>query len=305
MAERRMFSNKITQSDAFLTMPASSQNLYFHLSMDADDEGFVNRPKAIMRMVNANEDDMNILILKKFIIPFDVKDNNSMTNMIIVIKHWFIHNRLRKDRLTPTNHLEQKNLLIQNENLSYSLVNSGSQPNVNQVSTKCLPSVLECSVLECIEEECSGLSDKSEKPSSSVKDVIPYSEIIKYLNDKSDKRFRNIESHKFHIRARWNEGYRIEEFKKVIDNKVHSWLGDSTADSWLRPKTLFGPKFDDYLNEKIMPKKDNSIRSQTMQPIYSELEEDEDDEERELLRQTLIAEQIKDKETKMNERGKH
>ena len=71
MAERRMFAKTIIDSDAFLDMPATSQLLYFHLSMRADDEGFINNPKSIMRNVRCNEDDMNVLILKKFIIPFE------------------------------------------------------------------------------------------------------------------------------------------------------------------------------------------------------------------------------------------
>lgn len=116
MAEKRMFSNKITQSDPFLSMPASAQNLYFHLSMDADDDGFVNRPKAIMRMINANEDDMNILIGRKFIIPFEVQDNNALVSMICVIKHWFIHNSIRNDRKKDTTYVKEKDMLTINEN---------------------------------------------------------------------------------------------------------------------------------------------------------------------------------------------
>ena len=87
MAERRMFSKKITTSDAFLEMPDSAQNLYFHLSMDADDDGFVGSPKSIMRLVRAKEDDMKLLVAKSFIIPFD--------SGIIVIKHWRINNLIR------------------------------------------------------------------------------------------------------------------------------------------------------------------------------------------------------------------
>lgn len=137
MAEKRMFSNKITQSDAFLSMPASSQNLYWHLSMDADDDGFVNRPKSIMRMVNANEDDMNILITRKFIIPFEVEDQDSLVSMICVIKHWFIHNTIRSDRKKDTTYIREKNMLLLNENGSYSLHKPSLQPSDNQVTTNC------------------------------------------------------------------------------------------------------------------------------------------------------------------------
>lgn len=120
MAEKRMFSNKITQSDAFLSMPATSQNLYWHLSMDADDEGFVNRPKSIMRMVGASDDDMNILIAKKFIIPFNVANDGVMSSMVCVIKHWFINNYIRPDRLKETSYSNERGMLTIQENGSYS-----------------------------------------------------------------------------------------------------------------------------------------------------------------------------------------
>lgn len=139
MAEKRMFSNKITQSDPFLSMPASSQNLYFHLAMDADDDGFVNRPKAIMRMINANDDDMNILITRKFIIPFNVQNENELVSMVCVIKHWFIHNTIRADRKKDTTYIQQRDMLYLNDNGSYSLKSDEKsllQPSDNQVSDR-------------------------------------------------------------------------------------------------------------------------------------------------------------------------
>ena len=85
-----MFTQKITESDAFLEMPMSSQALYFHLCMNADDDGFVKNPKSIQRTVGCNDDDLKLLIAKRFILPFDTG--------VIVIKHWRMHNLLRKDR---------------------------------------------------------------------------------------------------------------------------------------------------------------------------------------------------------------
>lgn len=112
MAERRMFTQRITESDAFLDMPASSQALYFHLCMNADDDGFVSKPKSIMRSVGAKDDDIKLLSIKKFIIPFE--------NGVIVIKHWRMHNLLRKDRYTETAYKELKETLYIDENGSYS-----------------------------------------------------------------------------------------------------------------------------------------------------------------------------------------
>ena len=111
MAQRRMFTKKIIDSDAFLDMPLSTQALYFHLNMRADDDGFVNSPKKVQRMIGATDDDMRILIAKRFVITFE--------NGIIVIKHWRMHNLLRKDRYTPTVYEEQFNMLSIKENGSY------------------------------------------------------------------------------------------------------------------------------------------------------------------------------------------
>ena len=82
------------------------------------------------------------------------------------------------------------------------------------------------------------------------KEYIPFKEIISYLNEKASRDFRNVESNKRLIRARWNEGYRLDDFKKVVDNKVTTWKG-TNWEQYLQPSTLFGNKFDGYLNEKV------------------------------------------------------
>ena len=106
-----MFAKTIIDSDAFLDMPATTQLLYFHLSMRADDDGFINKPKAIMRDCRSNDDDMKLLIAKKFIIPFE--------SGIVVIKHWKIHNYIAKDRYTETKYKEEKGTLMLDENKAY------------------------------------------------------------------------------------------------------------------------------------------------------------------------------------------
>ena len=111
MADKRMFSLKIVDSDLFLDMPLSSQCLYFHLSMRADDDGFVNNPKKIIKIIGANEDDLKILIAKGFVIVFD--------QGIIVITHWKINNYIRKDRYKPTMYIDQKQQLYQTDNGAY------------------------------------------------------------------------------------------------------------------------------------------------------------------------------------------
>lgn len=113
MAERRMFAKTIIDSDAFLDMPISARLLYYDLAMRADDDGFINSPKKIMKFVGATNDDMNILIMRKFIIPFD--------NGVVVIKHWRIHNYIRKDTYNETSYKEEKSMLELDENKAYRL----------------------------------------------------------------------------------------------------------------------------------------------------------------------------------------
>ena len=111
MAEKRMFTQKIIDSDAFLDMPLSTQALYFHLNMRADDDGFINNPKRIQRTIGASEDDLKLLIAKRFVICFE--------NGVIVIKHWRMHNTLRKDRYNPTQYQEQFAMLDVKDNNAY------------------------------------------------------------------------------------------------------------------------------------------------------------------------------------------
>ncbi|MDD4279935.1 MAG: replisome organizer, partial [Candidatus Sumerlaeales bacterium] len=113
MAQRRMFSKQIIDSDAFLDMGASAQSLYFHLAMRADDDGFVNNPKKIQRMIGAADDDLKILIAKRFVIMFE--------SGVIVIKHWRMHNYIRADRYNETAYIDEKSQLKIKENGSYTL----------------------------------------------------------------------------------------------------------------------------------------------------------------------------------------
>lgn len=136
MAERRLFSKKITESDAFLDMPTSTQALYFHLNMNADDDGFVNAPNKIVRIVGASNDDLKLLIAKSFVIPFE--------SGVVVIKHWLMHNLIRKDRYKETEYIDEKSQLYLKENGAYTLDETQGtplsatkwQPNGNQVATQ-------------------------------------------------------------------------------------------------------------------------------------------------------------------------
>lgn len=111
MAERRMFSKQIVESDAFYDMPSDSQALYIHLCMNADDDGFVNNPQKIRRTMGASEDSLKILIAKRFVFAFETG--------IMVVKHWRMQNALRKDRYKPTEYTEEKGLLYMKPNGNY------------------------------------------------------------------------------------------------------------------------------------------------------------------------------------------
>lgn len=135
MPEKRMMSKKIVDSDPFLEMPLSAQALYLHLLVRADDDGFVNNPKKIIRCIGASQEDFNVLVEKRFILCFE--------SGVIVIKHWRIHNYIRGDRYHETQYMEEKSRLKIKENGAYtmnikpdnSIQNNDVIPNDNQLPT--------------------------------------------------------------------------------------------------------------------------------------------------------------------------
>ena len=229
MAEKRMFSKTIVDSDAFLDMPLSAQALYFHLSMRANDDGFLNNAKKIMRTINANQNDYDLLIAKAFIIQFD--------DGICVIKHWRINNYLRNDRYKPTIYQEQKNMLEIKDNGRYSLINQDGIPDGYQ-----------CVTQNSIDKNSIDILPEKKEPEICK-------EIIEYLNLKANTKFRSHSAGtKRHLNARLAEGFTIDDFKKVIDIKCAQWLNDPNMKKYLRPETLFSAShFESYLNEYVEP----------------------------------------------------
>lgn len=136
MAERRMFTKKITDSDAFIEMSSAAQALYFHLNQGADDDGFNNQVQMAMWKAHASIDDLKVLMAKNFIIRFE--------NGVIVIKHWKLHNTIRKDRYTETNYKDELSLLGIKEDGVYTLnqnLVAKRLPNGCQTVAKRLPQV--------------------------------------------------------------------------------------------------------------------------------------------------------------------
>lgn len=226
MAEKRMFSKKIVKTDRFLEMPQSARLLYYDLSMEADDDGFVDNPRSVMKLTNASQDDLKLLIAKSFLILFPPG--------LIVIKDWRINNYIQNDRYHPTMHTKEKNQLITNENNSYEVLDT-----------------------TCIQN---GSSDKNRLDKNRLDKINIYCEVISYLNKKAGTHFRdNIDSSRRLIDARLNQGFKVDDFIQVIDIKCDTWLKNKDMKKYLRPETLFGTKFESYLNEATATKSKTTL----------------------------------------------
>ena len=229
MAQRRMFSKKIVETDFFMEMSPTAKLLYFYLNMSADDDGFVGNPKTIKLISGATDDDLKILIAKQFIIPFD--------SGVIVIKDWKIHNYIRNDRYNETQYLEEKKQLVITENGTYSKV--GIPDDIPTVSTG----------KDRLGKDRLG-KDRLGKDNILSSNLDDVKEILSYLNEKAGTGYRaSSKKTQALVKARFAEGYNLDDFKKVIDNKAISWKG-TEWEKYLRPETLFSPKFEGYLNEK-------------------------------------------------------
>lgn len=168
MADRRMFTKKVSDSDAFIEMSSAAQALYFHLNQGADDDGFNNQIQIAMLKAHASLDDLKVLMMKNFIIRFD--------SGVIVIKHWRMHNTLRKDRYTPTNFQEELSLLGIKDNGSYTL---GCQMVANRLPQD---SIGKDSVVKDSKEK----ENKKEKKPRAKKEFVPptYEEVLEYAKSR-------------------------------------------------------------------------------------------------------------------------
>ena len=227
MAQRRMFSKKVTDTDTFLDMPLSTQALYFHLNMHADDDGFIDNTKTIQRMIGSSDDDRKLLVAKQFIIPFE--------NGLVVIKDWRVHNYIQGDRYHKTQYINEKSQLVVEENNMY---------------TKRVQDVSNMDTQVRLGKDRLGKVSKDILSGSDEPDHVPYKEIVDYLNEKTGSKYRSSGSKtKSLIKARTNEGFSLDDFKTVIEKKAKEWSG-TDMEKYLRPETLFSTKFEGYLNQK-------------------------------------------------------
>lgn len=239
-----MMSKSIIKSDTFLDMPATTQNLYFHMLLDADDDGFINAPKSIMRMIGAKDDDMKVLAAKQFVIPFE--------SGVVVIKDWKIHNYIQNDRYKPST-LPERDLLNIQKDKTYTL-----KGDVSRMDTECIQTVSigkdRLGKVRLGEDRIG--KDRVGKDSIDTLCHVTHDdvgkshiEIIEYLNIKTGSKFKpTTKPYIQAIRSRLKEGYTVDDFKTVIDKKCREWKG-TKLEKYLTPKTLFAPShFDTYLN---------------------------------------------------------
>ena len=214
MANRRMFSLSVVDTDLFLDMPQSSQNLYFHLGMRADDDGFVSNTKKIMKMIGATDDDIKLLIAKQYIIPFD--------SGIIVIKHWRMNNYLRNDRYKETNYKEEKQQIIVDDNLVYQMDTNG----IHRLGKDSIGKDIEKEIYKEKDKKTYGefknvLLTDEEYHKLEESNLLPYIEkLSSYIASKGKK----YKSHYATI-LNWNRTDKKDDYGSKKVNVVPEWLG--------------------------------------------------------------------------------
>lgn len=256
MANKRMFNLKIIDSDAFLDMPLSTQCLYFHLNMRADDDGFVGNPKRIQRLIGASDDDLKLLIAKRFLLVFE--------DGVIVIKHWKLHNTIQKDRYTKTVYTDELKQLGLKENKAYTF-------DVNKMETKCIQNVstdidIDKDIDLGIDKGLDKGTDKDKKNKRetfvSILDAYTQNNVLKSsLSDFVDMR-KKMKG--FTIRALKLSLKKLDELSKY-DNEKIDIVNQSVMNGW---KTFYElknsdkKKYPDWYSEGTQKKtKEDSIKS--------------------------------------------
>lgn len=282
MAEKRMFSKTIIDSDAFLDMPLSSQALYFHLAMRADDDGFVNNPKKIQRIIGCGDDDLKLLMVKKFLIPFE--------SGIVVIKHWRIHNYIAKDRYKETNYIEEKSLLGIEKNKSYSLLSENEKctPLIS-LSKKCIQSG------DKVDTDCIQSGDKVDTQIRLDKNSIDKNSIDKnrqeestHSNGCSSSNFSNLEVFKHFERCGFLiNAMLMEQIAADIEVYTSKWVMDAATEAMNRGKINYKYVLGILQNWKSKGRDAKTNKEQEVNPMkfnnFEAREYDYDDLEKKLL----------------------
>ena len=221
MAERRMFSKKVTDSDAFIEMSSAAQALYFHLNQGADDDGFNNQIQIAMLKAHASTDDLKILMAKNFVIRFECG--------VIVIKHWRMHNTLRKDRYTPTNFQDELRQLGIKDNGSYTI---GCQVVAERLPSGC-PSIGKDSLVEDSVGDVAADINVGHKPPKAVRHKYGmYEQVL--LSDEDYEKLKAEFPHDYSERIE-----RLDEYIASTGKKYKNHL--ATIRAWARKDTANRP----------------------------------------------------------------
>ena len=246
MAERRMFAKTIIDSDAFLDMPLSTQSLYFHLSMRADDDGFINNPKKIQRMVGCGDDDLKLLMAKRFILVFD--------SGVIVIKHWKIHNYIRNDRYKPTLYQEEKAELAEKNSKAYTfkteVIESENHlgiPDGNRMGYQ-----MDTQVRLGKDRLVKDKKKNSVEPSSTMSEL--FEKVWKTYPKKTNKK---------KAREQFLKKFKTEEDLESFKKGYKDYLAYIKLNDWYHPQELFRWIRDDRYNDEY------DLSQTNKQPAYS------------------------------------
>lgn len=246
MAERRMFAKTIIDSDAFLDMPLSTQSLYFHLSMRADDDGFINNPKKIQRMVGCGDDDLKLLMAKRFILVFD--------SGVIVIKHWKIHNYIRNDRYKPTLYQEEKAELAEKNSKAYTFKTEviESEKHLGIPDDNRMGYQMDTQVRLGKDRLVKDKKKNSVKPSSTMPEL--FEKVWKTYPKKTNKK---------KAREQFLKKFKTEEDLESFKKGYKDYLAYIKLNDWYHPQELFRWIRDDRYNDEY------DLSQTNKQPAYS------------------------------------
>ncbi len=218
MANKRMFTMKIVDTDAFLDMPLSTQCLYFHLNMRADDDGFIGNPKRIAKLIGSNDDDLKLLIAKRFVLLFE--------DGVIVIKHWRMHNTLSRDRYVETSYTDEKKTLLLKDNGSYSLTEGSPIDDAKLIERSNRQVQNNCEI-----EAENRLEEKDTICQTDIQKVINEWNTLEEFGINHVKRMTSKREQAVKARIRQNH---MEDILEAIENIRHSsFLQGQNKEGWM------------------------------------------------------------------------
>ncbi|EFM73194.1 hypothetical protein [Enterococcus faecalis] len=248
-----MFAKTIIDSDAFLDMPLSTQSLYFHLSMRADDDGFINNPKKIQRMVGCGDDDLKLLMAKRFILVFD--------SGVIVIKHWKIHNYIRNDRYKPTLYQEEKAELAEKNSKAYTfkteVIESENHlgiPDDNRMGYQ-----MDTQVRLGKDRLVKDKKKNSVEPSSTMPEL--FEKVWKTYPKKTNKK---------KAREQFLKKFKTEEDLEPFKKGYKDYLAYIKLNDWYHPQELFRWIRDDRYNDEYDLSQTNKQPAYSKEPLRQE-----------------------------------